>query len=178
MTERDVFESRLHAALLRHVANGPTDFDALAFARTVAAKEPRRHGFAAALTWRGFATPQIAWTLLLLAGLVAAMVGGMLVVGSQRVPRLPAVVPPVAPPSRGTSPARPATHPNAPGPATQVRPPAGFDGMVFDRGAGRIVVTSNRETWTFDVCTNTWAPERRRGRSSRAPGSSSTSTRA
>jgi hypothetical protein len=97
MTERDVFESRLHAALLRHVANGPTDFDALGFARVVAAKEPRRLGFAAALTWRGVAIPRAAWALLLLAGLLAALVGGMLFVGSQSERKLPAVVPPVGP---------------------------------------------------------------------------------
>jgi hypothetical protein len=93
MTERDAFENRLRAALLRHVADGPTGFDALGFARVVAAKEPRRHGFAGTLTWRGVAVPRLAWTLLLLAALLAAMVAGMLFVGSQIQQKLPAVVP-------------------------------------------------------------------------------------
>ena len=97
MTERDVFEGRLRAALLRHVADGPTDFDALGFARTVAAQDPRRHGFAPALSLRGLAIPRVAWTLLLLAGLLAALVAGMLIVGSQPLRKVPAVVPPVGP---------------------------------------------------------------------------------
>ena len=82
MTEQDVFESRLHAALVRHVANGPTEFDALAFARAVAAKEPRRRGLAAAVAWRGLAFPRRSWALFLLAGLLAAMVAGTLLVGA------------------------------------------------------------------------------------------------
>jgi hypothetical protein len=166
MTERDVFESRLHAALVRHVANGPTDFDALAFARTVAGKEPRRRGLAASLAWRGLAFPRRAWALLLLAGLFAAMVAGTLLVGSQHERKLPAVVPPVAPSVAQSIP--PAfvcpvgTNPDKPGPVDQARPVIGDGsaGMVFDRHAGRIVllaqVDPGPETWTFDVCTNTW----------------------
>lgn len=50
MTEREVFETRLRAALSLHLANGPSDFDALGFARIVAAAEPRRYGRAAAIT--------------------------------------------------------------------------------------------------------------------------------
>jgi hypothetical protein len=163
MTERDVFESRLHAALVRHVANGPTEFDALAFARTVAAKEPRRRGLAAALAWRGVAFPRRSWALLLLAGLLAAMVAGTLLVGSQLERKLPAVVPPV-----GQLFACPAgTNPDKPGPVDQARPAelsrmAGLSRMAFDRRAGRLVALAGDldgpvETWTFDVCTNTWA---------------------
>jgi hypothetical protein len=112
------------------------------------------------------AVPRVAWTLLLLAGLVAALIGGTLVVGSQ--PRLPAVVPPV-----GQLFACPAgTNPDKPGPVDQARPVIG-DGiaaMVFDRHAGRIVLLAQlltgAETWTFDVCTNTWTrmhPDREPG---------------
>ncbi len=153
MTERDVFESRLRVALLRHVADGPTDFDALAFARTVAAREPRRHGFAAARTWQGFAIPRRAWVLLLLAGLLAAMVGGMLVVGSQLQRKPPAVVPAFVCP--------PGSTPNKPGPVDQARPVLGGGTYsALDRRAGRLVAfgptLTNFETWTFDTCTNVW----------------------
>ena len=155
MTERDVFESRLHAALVRHVANGPTEFDALAFARTVAAKEPRRHRFAASLAWRGLAVPRRSWALLLLAGLLAAMVGGALLVGSQQERKLPAVVPPVG--QVFTCP--PGSTPDAPGPVDQARPPSSHVRMAFDRASGKIVLIEGNgsvRTWTFDVCTNTW----------------------
>ena len=54
----------------------------------------------------------------------------------------------------------PGTDPNTPGPADQERPKAGSMGNLaaaFDRHAGRIVyVDTIGETWTFDVCTNTW----------------------
>jgi hypothetical protein len=152
MTERNVFESRLRAALLRHVTDGPTSFDAFAFARMVATKEPRRRGLAAALTWRGLAIPRVAWVLLLV-GLLLAMVAGMLVVGSQPAPRLPAVVPVFTCP--------PGSTPDRPGPVDQARPPSSHVTMAFDRASGKIVLVGSRsgpvETWTFDVCTNTWA---------------------
>jgi hypothetical protein len=157
MTEHEVFESRLRAALLRHVADGPTEFDALGFARLVAAKEPRRRGLAAALTKRGVAIPRVAWVLLLLAGLLAALVGGMLVVGSQLARRLPAVVPPVG----QLFECPPGSTPDTPGPVDQARPRRSPHWpMVFDRHAGRLVALADAgyglETWTFDVCTNTW----------------------
>ncbi len=62
-----------------------------------------------------------------------------------------------APPS-ATCPA--GTDPNAPGPADQERPEPGWAGNLagaFDHHTGRIVyVDTLGETWTFDVCTNTW----------------------
>ena len=165
MTERDVFESRLHAALVRHVANGPTDFDALAFARTVAAKEPRRRGLAAALAWRGLAFPRRSWALLLLAALFVALVAGTLLVGSLQERKLPAVVPPVAPSIAPAFVCPPGSTPDKPGPVDQERPVIGrgVTSMAFDRRAGRLVaLTDGRigeaDTWTFDVCTNTWTP--------------------
>ncbi len=52
------------------------------------------------------------------------------------------------------------TNPDVPGPVDQVRPANEGVGLVtaaFDRHAGRIVYVNNLgETWTFDVCTNTW----------------------
>jgi len=52
------------------------------------------------------------------------------------------------------------TDPNAPGPVDQARPgegPQGYQAAVFDTHAGRIVfIDRSGETWTFDVCTNTW----------------------
>lgn len=54
----------------------------------------------------------------------------------------------------------PGTDPNAPGPAEQDRPEARWTSLLaaaFDRHTGRIVyVDTLGETWTFDVCTNTW----------------------
>jgi hypothetical protein len=55
---------------------------------------------------------------------------------------------------------RAGTDPDAPGPVDQVRPgegPWNNQAAVFDTHAGRIVyVDETGETWTFDVCTNTW----------------------
>jgi hypothetical protein len=56
----------------------------------------------------------------------------------------------------------PGSTPDEPGPVDQARPPQDvFTAVAFDRRAGRLVVladaTDGVETWTFDVCTNTWA---------------------
>jgi hypothetical protein len=63
-----------------------------------------------------------------------------------------------AAPPAATCPA--GTDPNAPGPVDQERPDSGFvPGLsaAFDQRAGRIVyVAASGETWTFDVCANTW----------------------
>ena len=52
------------------------------------------------------------------------------------------------------------TDPNAPGPSGQARPDPAFVGVqagAFNTHTGRILyVDSLGETWTFDVCTNTW----------------------
>ena len=62
----------------------------------------------------------------------------------------------------------PGSDPDAPGPLDQERPSGywvvvGAGGMAFDRRAGRIVVlagvgegAAQWQTWTYDVCTNTW----------------------
>jgi hypothetical protein len=93
--------------------------------------------------------------LLLLAGLLAALVGGALLVGSQQR-KLPAVVPPVG----QVFECPPGSNPDEPGPVDQARPAEEWSATAFDRRAGRLVVVTNAgngvETWTFDVCTNTW----------------------
>jgi len=52
------------------------------------------------------------------------------------------------------------SDPDAPGPVDQVRPgegPWSNQAAVFDTHQGRIVyLDETGETWTFDVCTNTW----------------------
>ncbi len=62
------------------------------------------------------------------------------------------------PPAPATCP--PSATPNTPGPSDQARPTPHWVGNLagaFDRHTGRIVyVDTAGETWTFDVCTNTW----------------------
>jgi len=151
MTERDTFEVRLHAAVRGYVGRISSEVDPVELAHRIAAREPRRRTLGATLGWHGVVIPPRTWALLLLAVLLTALVAGILVVGSQPVRRLPAVVPPAWPafacPAGST--------PNVPGPVDQVQP-AGFSGMAFDRRAGRLVTLWDDETWTFDVCTNTW----------------------
>jgi hypothetical protein len=105
--------------------------------------------------------------------------------GPQAAGDAPTVTPvatpaPTAPPTppAGTPPPRvavsigpvptcpPGSTPDTPGPVDQARPyglsgMAGLGRMAFDRRAGRLValagdLTSPVETWTFDVCTNSW----------------------
>jgi hypothetical protein len=98
MTERDAFEVRFGTAVRAYVGRVASDLDPVELAHRIAAKEPRRRGLTAALTWRGFAIPRVAWVLLLLAALLAATLVGMLLVGSRIAesrPRHPAaLVPP------------------------------------------------------------------------------------
>jgi hypothetical protein len=89
MTEHEVFETRLRTALGRYVADGPTDFDALGFARAVATAEPRRRSRLGELRWPRVIVPRLAWLLLATALLVMALVAGALLTGS-RPPRQPA----------------------------------------------------------------------------------------
>jgi hypothetical protein len=68
-------------------------------------------------------------------------------------------LPPAATCASGADPVRP-------GPADQARPALSWAATAFDRRAGRVVAvnpvygavgSSSGATWTFDVCTNTWA---------------------
>jgi hypothetical protein len=160
MTERDDFEVRFHAAVGGYVGRVSSDLDPAELAHRIATSKPRRHGFAGASGWRMATIPRRAWVLLLLlAALLSAMVGGMLLAGSQPQRKLPAVVPPVG----QLFACPPGSTPDTPGPVDQARPPAGdliAGAAAFDRRAGRLVALANTEsgvlTWTFDVCTNTW----------------------
>ncbi|OGN87277.1 MAG: hypothetical protein A2X23_09995 [Chloroflexi bacterium GWC2_73_18] len=155
MAEMDAFERRVAGTLLHYADDVSVAVDAAAVAHRVALEHPRRR--VGVLPWRLAAIPRVAWVLLLLAALITAMVAGMLVVGSQPVRKLQAVVPAFNCP--------PGSTPDAPGPVDQARPPS-WGYMAFDRALGKIVLVGGREnvgpvetmeTWTFDVCTNAWA---------------------
>ncbi len=91
MTERDAFEVRFGAAVRGYAGRVSSDLDPADLAHRISAKEPRRRGFAAALGWRVGAIPRVAWVLLLLAGLLAALAGTALVASRLRetAPRVP-----------------------------------------------------------------------------------------
>lgn len=161
MPEHTTFEVRFRAAIQGYVGGIASDLDPVELARHIASRQPRRHGLAETLRSRGVAALRRSWVLLLLVTLLLAVVAGMLVAGSpERI--LPVVVPPIVPAA-----ACPAgSNPDAPGPVGQARPAAWhWSPMAFDRRAGRLVVLVGAEvspvialeTWTFDVCTNTWA---------------------
>jgi hypothetical protein len=154
MAERDPFELDLAAALRAYLEEAPTEVRPTELARHFATAYP--HGTTTFGPWRFAAIPRLAWVLLLGAALLVALVGGTLLVGSQQR-KLPAVVPNLGPVP--TCP--PGSTPDEPGPVDQARP-VGSKNMAFDRRAGRLVVvveggTELVETWTFDVCTNTWS---------------------
>jgi len=156
MRELDAFETRFAAAYRRYLGEAPTAVDAAAIARAAVA-QPRARWIAWPRAFRS--APAVAWVMLALAGLLVALVGGMLVVGSQLQRKLPAVVPPIG----QLFECPPGSSPDTPGPAGQARPPQDkpHDTVVaFDRHAGRLVTVTSAgkgvETWTFDVCTNTW----------------------
>ena len=95
MAEMDVLERRVAAALLGYVGEIPDAVDAAAVAHRVALEHPHRRAPMVGRRWAAF--PRVAWVLLLLAGLLTALVGGTLIVGSQPQPEVPAVLPPVGP---------------------------------------------------------------------------------
>jgi len=137
MAEIDLFERSLAGAFQRLADDVAGTVDAAAVAHRVALEHPRRRP--AVLRWRLIAVPRPAWVLLLLAALLAALVGGALLVGSQPQRRLPAVVPPVGQVFQ----CPPGSNPDKPGPVDQARPPEAAMGMAFDRRAGRLVAVTN-----------------------------------
>jgi len=161
MAERDRFELDLAAALRAYLEEAPTEVRPTELARHIATAYP--HGTTTFGPWRFAAIPRLAWVLLLGAALLVALVGGALLVGSQQR-RLPAVVPPVG----QVFECPPGSTPDEPGPIDQARPAEENGATAFDRRAGRLVFVTNTyegdevdtgqgvETWTFDVCTNTW----------------------
>jgi hypothetical protein len=149
MAERDRFELDLATALLVYLEGAPTQVRPLELARHFAAAHPHRR--AGIGHWRMVTVPRLAW-ILLLAALLTALLAGALSVGSQLQRRVPAIVAPVVP----ALVCPPGSAPDAPGPVDQARPFTP-EMWAFDRGAGRLVTIAGAETWTFDVCTNTWA---------------------
>lgn len=97
MAERDPSELELAAAFRAYLQDAPTHVRPTELARQFAIAYPhRRRTFG---TWPFAAAPRLAWTLLVVGLLLAALVGGTLLVGSQLQRNLPAVVPPVASPA-------------------------------------------------------------------------------
>jgi hypothetical protein len=177
MTERDAFEFRFGAAVRGYVGHVSSNLDPAELAHRIAVAEPRRHGLATMLTGRTVSVPRPVWVLLLAAALLAMLVGGTLLVGSQREPRLPADAGILAMTRARPLPAQaacpPGRSPDTPGSVDQERPPWYFSpqwldqagAMAFDRHAGLIILLApdaryeyERSTWTYDVCTNTWRP--------------------
>jgi hypothetical protein len=160
MAEMDVFERRVADTLLGYADEAAPTLDAATVARRVALAYPRRAA-AGLLPWRLVAIPRVAWVLLL-AGLLLAIIGGTLLVGSQLERRLP---PRVAVSIGPVPTCPPGSNPDEPGPVSQARP-QWLGASAFDRRAGKLVYlafdtegdqeTWTVETWTFDVCTNTW----------------------
>jgi hypothetical protein len=157
MPEPAVFETRFAAAYRRYLDEAPAEIDAAAVARAVTAAHPRARS--GSWRWALRPAPALAW-LLLLALLLVALSAAALFVGSQQERKLPAVIPPVG--QAFVCP--PGSTPDRPGPVEQARP-VGFAGpMAFDRRAGKLIALAGGyaspatvvETWTFDVCTNTW----------------------
>jgi hypothetical protein len=155
MTELDRFEARFAAAYRRYLDEAPVTVDAVAVARAVAA-QPRSRWVVRPFALRP--VPAYAW-LLLMGLLLAAAAAAAIFVGSSR-PALAFACPP-------------GSTPDQPGPADQARPPLAADQRAtFDRRAGRVVLVAAEadgvasETWTFNVCTNTWTrmhPDREPG---------------
>lgn len=156
MAERDRFELRLAEALRAYAEEAPTDVSPTELVRRLAAARPR--GSTAVGPWRLSLTPAIVWLLLLGALLLTAttIIVGATLLRSSDLSVVP--VPTTVAPSPAPVAACPTgTDPNASGPAGQAWPPLAYvQPMAFDSRAGRIVA-HDTETWTFDVCTNTWA---------------------
>ena len=151
MSELDVFENRFKAAYRRYLDEAPTEVDAAEVARTVTAAH--RRGRMGVWPWALRPAPALAW-LVLLALLLAALGAAALFVGSQ--PSAPGL----ACPSGST--------PDKPGQVDQAAPLGDYLKMAFDGDSAKIVAlagqwdggTGSWETWTFDVCANSWSRAR------------------
>ncbi len=152
MADIDVFEAAFARAYRRYLQEAPTGVDSVAVVRALIGAETEQPPVVWALT-----RPRIRWTP---AWIGLAIVGLLLVAGLVAY----------AASHRSAMPSScgPGAIASAAGPVTQIRPPftAGATAMAFDRPARAIVLVAANasndalETWTFDVCTNTWAEMR------------------
>ena len=141
MSELGTFETRFAAAYRRYLDEVPTEVDAAAVVRTVTAAHPGPR--AGAWSWSLRPAPALAW-LVLLALLLAALGAAAFFIGSQRVQRLPAVIPPVSPTATHAGHAhhrerRPRTSPRAPTGTTPAR-----SGWTAPSNAGAATGTARR----------------------------------
>jgi hypothetical protein len=101
-------------------------------------------------------------TKLVAAGVIVVLFGGFLLAGVFTTQLVDESAPAAAPasPTGTMASCPPGSTPDEPGPIDQPRPP-GAEAIAFDRAAGKVVylaeVKGVRETWHFDVCTNTWS---------------------
>jgi hypothetical protein len=138
MPELDLFEARFVRSYRRYLAEAPTEVDAAAMARTTLDAMRRRR--VPVWSWSISPARVLAWLTVL--GLLAALAAAAFFVGAQK------------PSTAFACPA--GSRPAGPGPAEQARPPWAYvQAMAFDSRAGRIIAHA-KETWAFDVCSNTW----------------------
>ncbi|MBP1704574.1 MAG: hypothetical protein H6Q36_313, partial [Chloroflexi bacterium] len=180
MADMDAFERSVAKGLLRLADDVAGTVDAAAVAHRVAREHPRRSPGTVALG--PVAVPRLAW-LLLVAGMLFALVVGSFAAGgwwrelavvvepSPTATPAPTTIADPADilattkakplPARATCP--PGSTPDVPGSVDQDRPTGGE--MAFDRHAGKIILVAAdpldpqgraSQTWTYDVCTNTW----------------------
>jgi hypothetical protein len=156
MADLEVFEDRFKAAYRRYLDEAATEVDAAEVARVVADASRRVRPGVWPQAIRPAIRPAHAFAWLVLVGLLSVAMGAaVLFVGAQLQPELPAVVPLIG--ELSTCP--PGSTPDQPGPVDQARPVA-TETVTFDRRAGKLVAVTHGDagvqTWTFDVCTNTW----------------------
>ncbi len=168
MDDRSAFERQL-AREVTHMAGPEPPFDPLALARSAMATSPVGRRSVATRLGGGVTVPlqsspsMVSALKVVAAAAIVALFGGLLLINMTPMPRSDEAVPAAV----TTSPTTifvcpPGSNPDEPGPIDQARPrldaPAAT--MAFDRHTGRLValvdVDDDVETWTFDVCTNTW----------------------
>ena len=90
MDDMTRFEERFEDRVRSFATTGVRPVDSAAIARAVALGDPRRAGWRSAGRL-GFAVDRRAWALLLAVGLLAALIGGALLVGARLFPSPPSL---------------------------------------------------------------------------------------
>lgn len=161
MAERDSFELRLAEALRAYAEDAPTNARPAELVGLLASTHPR--GKAAIAPLHLGTAPVVVWLMVLGALVLTAssVIVGAAILRSRDLAVLPVPTAVVRAPFDACP---SGSDQDQPGPAGQVRPPIPTYAapMAFDRRAGRIVLLASgdgagTQTWTFDVCTNTWA---------------------